>query len=227
MDETGFVRTHELRREGNLLRGRLAVDVGPLQYVCELTARTTGDADLQRLSHEYLPLYFGRRHGDPSRPWNHFSINLRQADGTPRLDYQGNWRDIFQNWEALALSFPGYLGSMIFRFLNGSTADGFNPYRVTRDGFEWEVPEPDDPWSNIGYWGDHQIIYLLKLLELSSRFHPERLTSSLNRPIFSYANVPYRIKPFESLLEDAKSAGLIGLERDEKSRGYIVKSAAS
>ena len=40
--ETGFIRTHQLTRDGNLLRGRLAVDVGPLQYVCELDARVTG-----------------------------------------------------------------------------------------------------------------------------------------------------------------------------------------
>ena len=30
--------------------------------------------------HEYLPLYFGRRHGDPSRPWNRFAIQ-RPAPG--------------------------------------------------------------------------------------------------------------------------------------------------
>ena len=28
------------------------------------------DTDLIRLSAEYLPLKFSRRHGDPSRPWN-------------------------------------------------------------------------------------------------------------------------------------------------------------
>jgi len=41
--QTGFIRTHELRHDGNLLRGRLAVDVGPLQYVCDLDARVVGD----------------------------------------------------------------------------------------------------------------------------------------------------------------------------------------
>ena len=33
-----------------------------------------GDPDLERLCYEYLPVRFGRRHGDPSRPWNRFSI---------------------------------------------------------------------------------------------------------------------------------------------------------
>ncbi|POB67739.1 hypothetical protein CRN59_23855, partial [Vibrio vulnificus] len=67
-------------------------------------AKLTGDAQLVRLSYEYLPLTFGRRHGDPSRPWNHYEIKLKDEKGERLLSYQGNWRDIFQNWEALALS---------------------------------------------------------------------------------------------------------------------------
>ncbi|MDH4023250.1 MAG: hypothetical protein OEV14_08995, partial [Gammaproteobacteria bacterium] len=57
----------------------------------------------------------------------------------------------------------------------------------------------------VGYWGDHQIIYLQKLLELSQQFHPARLGELLRQPLFSYANVPYRIKPFEAVLDNAKS----------------------
>ena len=37
-------------------------------------AGRAGDANLERLCQEYLPLTFSRRHGDPSRPWNRFSI---------------------------------------------------------------------------------------------------------------------------------------------------------
>ena len=55
---------------------------------------------------------------------------------------------------------------MICRFVSASTADGYNPYRITRDGIDWEVIDPADPWAHIGYWGDHQLIYLLKLLEI-------------------------------------------------------------
>ena len=44
---------------------------------------------------------------------------------------------------------------MICKFLNATTADGYNPYRLTSLGIDWEAPNPDDPWSNIGYWGDH------------------------------------------------------------------------
>jgi len=162
------------------------------------------DPNLERLIYEYLPLTFSRRHGDPSRPWNQFSIDLKDENSSPLLSYQGNWRDIFQNWEALGLSFPGYVESMISKFLNASTVDGYNPYRITRDGIDWEVIDPADPWSNIGYWGDHQIIYMLKLLELSKQFHPGKLEELLTRNVFSYANVPYRIKPYEDLLEDPK-----------------------
>ena len=165
-------------------------------------AASHGDEQLIRLCYEYLPLSFSRRHGDPSRPWNLFSIEMKKEDGKKNLNYQGNWRDIFQNWEALALSFPSYTESMICKFLNASTADGYNPYRITREGIDWEAPDPHDPWANIGYWGDHQIIYLQKFLEISKRYHPGVLDTMLSENIFAYANVPYRIKPYKALLKN-------------------------
>jgi len=168
-------------------------------------AAKSGNSDLHRLACEYLPLTFSRRHGDPSRPWNKFSIETRDAEGNPILNYQGNWRDIFQNWEALSYSFPEYLDGMIMRFLNTSTIDGYNPYRITRDGFDWEVLDPDESWSNIGYWGDHQIVYLLKLLEASEKFYPGRLSKWLNENIFVYADVPYRIRSFEDIWRDPRN----------------------
>jgi hypothetical protein len=167
--------------------------------------RSHGDPQLERLCYEYLPITFGRRHGDPSRPWNRFAIKLKDDSGNRLLSYEGNWRDIFQNWEALTFSYPEFIENVIAKFVNASTVDGYNPYRITKEGIDWEVEEPDDPWSYIGYWGDHQIIYLLKLLELSEQFHPARLGQLLHQPVFSYANVPYRIKSFEDLLENPKN----------------------
>ncbi|MFK7782991.1 MAG: hypothetical protein AB8B90_11610, partial [Psychroserpens sp.] len=124
-----------------------------LNYLKTLAEQDT-DAVFKRLCFEYLPLKFSRRHGDPSRPWNKFSINTRsEIDGSKILDYEGNWRDIFQNWEALAISYPEFIESMIHKVLNATTFDGYNPYRVTKDGFDWETIEEDDPWSYIGYWG--------------------------------------------------------------------------
>ena len=169
-----------------------------------VAAQATRDADLERLAYEYLPLWFGRRHGDPSRPWNRFSIHVRNPDGSRALRYQGNWRDIFQNWEALSLGFPGFLPSFIAKFVNASTVDGFNPYRITRDGVDWEVADPRDPWSYIGYWGDHQIVYLLRLLEALSRFSPGTLEGLLRRDIFCYADVPYRLAPYEKIVENPR-----------------------
>ena len=157
---------------------------------------------MQRLVLEYLPLTFSRRHGDPSRPWNAFSIDIRNADGSDKLHFQGNWRDIFQNWEALAGSYPEFAESFISKFVNASTADGYNPYRITKDGFEWEELHPDDPWSNIGYWGDHQINYLLKLIEFSDQYHPGKIAEYLATELFVYADVPYRIEGYQSLLND-------------------------
>ena len=168
-------------------------------------AEATGSSELARLCATYLPLTFSRRHGDPSRPWNQFNINVKNPDGSQRLDYQGNWRDIFQNWEALAWTYPEFIENMLSVFLNATTVDGYNPYRVTRNGIDWEIPEPNNPWANIGYWSDHQIIYLLKLMELSVKVHPGKLHQWLDRAVFSYAHVPYRIKPYANLVYDPYS----------------------
>jgi len=175
-----------------------------------------GDAQLARLAREYLPLAFGRRHGDPSRPWNRFTVRTKDRNGRPIFGYQGNWRDIFQNWESLAQSYPGFLGSMIAVFLNASTADGYNPYRITREGIDWEVHDPEDPWSHIGYWGDHQIVYLLRLLESLERFEPGTLSGQLGERAFAYAVVPYEIGDFAAMLRDPKNTIVFNDDRHKR-----------
>ncbi|WP_320821804.1 hypothetical protein [Reinekea sp.] len=248
--EDGYRLTRDDLRNFVLTRNRNLADQTfwqtlPAQLlVTELDRYLPADAapDLLRLVHEYLPISFSRRHGDPSRPWNRFSINLKDEQGRAIKDYQGNWRDIFQNWEPLALSYPEFLPAMISTFLNATTADGYNPYRVTRAGIEWETPEPENPWSNIGYWSDHQIIYLSKLLELQYKLKPAVVQDWFERKQFSYANVPYRIKsfahlrldPFNSIEFDAKLDARISalqaslgadakllLERGELERGGL------
>jgi hypothetical protein len=165
----------------------------------------TGDVHLGRLVEEYLPFSFSRRHGDPSRPWNQFSIRVVDDAGIPVVYYEGNWRDLFQNWEALCASFPEYLPGVVTLFVNASTADGHNPYRITRDGLDWEVPDPDDPWSNIGYWGDHQIVYLLRLLEATEQYLPGEIARRLDLAAYTYADVPYRIAAYDDLVRDPKA----------------------
>ena len=158
------------------------------------------------IADEALPLTFGRRHGDPSRPWNLFSIRVQDENGQPVVAYQGNWRDIFQNWEALSYSYPLFINHVIAKFLNATTADGYNSYRISNEGIDYEVIEPENPWSNIGYWGDHQIIYLLKLLELSFRHDPETLRGLLNARQYTFADIPYRIKSFADIVADPKNS---------------------
>jgi hypothetical protein len=203
-DVTDFVRTRNRRtadRHAAFFHGTPpAMDIRDLHAA----ARSTGDPDLIRHALEYLPLYFGRRHGDPSRPWNRFSIRVRNDSGGRRLHYEGNWRDIFQNWEALCASFPEFLPGVVARFLNASTADGFNPYRLTRDGIDWEVPEPGNPWSHIGYWGDHQVVYLLRLLEALERSAPGTVRSLLLERVFTFADVPYRLRAFDDLVRNPR-----------------------
>lgn len=187
-----------LRNEELLDRLPSRIGVKELQAA----ARESQDVEFERICHEYLPFHFGRRHGDPSRPWNRFSIRAQNELGERQLHYEGNWRDIFQNWEALITAFPGFLPSIIAKFVNASTVDGFNPYRISREGLDWETVTPEDPWRNIGYWGDHQIIYLLKLLESAHRYEPAMLGNLLEREIFSYAEIPYIIKSYEEILRD-------------------------
>lgn len=193
------VRSKRLYKE---LCARLGVSSGRNLAYREMKALVVFDADSKRLFFEYLPLSFSRRHGDPSRPWNKFLIKLRNDAGRPILNYEGNWRDIFQNWEALSTSYPGYLEHMVSRFLDSMTVDGYNPYRLNRDGFDWEVPEPDNPWAQIGYWNDHQVVYLERLLVLLKNFGNSDMFLKLGEERFTTAHVPYRLKNYEQMLQD-------------------------
>jgi hypothetical protein len=184
-------------------------------------AAVSNKPDFMRICYEYLPLSFSRRHGDPSRPWNIFSIENKNSDGSEKLDYQGNWRDIFQNWEALSLSYPEYIENIISKFVNASTSDGYNPYRIMRNGIDWESPDANDPWAYIGYWGDHQIIYLQKLLEISNKYHPGKLEELLFQDIFTYANVPYRIKSYNDIKKNPKETIDFDYELNEKITGLV------
>ncbi len=186
-----------------------------------LLAGQSSNSNLIRYCNEYLPLTFSRRHGDPSRPWNQFSID-RNEDGSPKFDFQGNWRDIFQNWEALSISFPGFIENIISKFVNATTADGYNPYRITRNGIDWECPDPDDPWSYIGYWGDHQIIYLQKLLELSDNYHPGKIDQMLAKEVYAYANVPYRIKSYTDIVSDPKNTIVFDKELNKVINDHVA-----
>ena len=61
-----------------------------------------------------------------------------------------------------------------------------------------------DPWSYIGYWGDHQIIYLLKFLEFIEDHYPGRLIEFFNHELFVFANVPYKIRSYDEILKNPK-----------------------
>jgi hypothetical protein len=220
-----------LRRRNAEVHERHGSDLGALGTSIHLDglrafAEASGDPDLVRLVLEYLPLTFSRRHGDPSRPWNRFSIRVADDDGRQLLSYEGNWRDIFQNWEALLRSFPRYHPNVVAKFVNASTVDGHNPYRISRDGIDWEVPDPDDPWSNIGYWGDHQIVYLLRLLEGWEATDPDGLAAWLDRPVFTYADVPYRLAGHAAMLADPRDTITYDEDRAALVAGRVEQTGA-
>ncbi len=200
---------------------RLIAGLEPAVERDALGDAVAADVDLSRLVSEYLPLTFSRRHGDPSRPWNSFHIGIGGEYPETAPAYEGNWRDIFQNWEALVHSFPGYAEPVVAKFLNASTLDGHNPFWITSDGIEWEMPA-EGSWSNFGYWGDHQIVYLHRLLDLLDRFRPGLLGESLHRVAFSYANVPYRILGYDSIVADPKNT----LEFDHAAQAEVERRVA-
>ncbi len=189
----------------------------------ELKEIAVQDPLMYRMALEYMPLSFSRRHGDPSRPWNKFNIALKDDAGNRISSYEGNWRDIFQNWEALGLSFPCYYENMIAKFVNASTADGFNPYRINTQGIDWEKPEEDNPFGGYGYWGDHQIIYLLRLLKGMMAHFPSQLDDFLTSEVFTYANIPYVIKPYDELLKDSKDTIIFDFEKDNSIENMCVQ----
>ena len=48
-----------------------------------------------------------------------------------------NWRDIFKTGKPWRIRIF-FIDGMIYKFLNASTFEGYNPYRLTKDGFDWE-----------------------------------------------------------------------------------------
>lgn len=174
------------------------------------------DAQLKRMFLEYLPLTFSRRHGDPSRPWNRFNIEILDANGNDKINYEGNWRDIFQNWESLLWSYPEYAENVCSVFLNAMTVEGYNPYRISRAGIDWEVPEKGNPWAQYGYWGDHQVIYLQKFLEFLSSLNKKSLQNMMNEKAFSTANIPYVIKSYKDVYKDPRNSIIFDYEKDKE-----------
>ncbi len=215
-DYNSFITFISTRNKNALTKTDLLKEIEACKTVTELKEVASKDTDLYRLALEYMPLSFSRRHGDPARPWNRFNINLKDENGEKISYYEGNWRDIYQNWEALGLSYPCYYENMVSKFVNASTADGFNPYRINTQGIDWEKPEPENPFAGLGYWGDHQIIYLLRLLKGLKNHFPQKLDEMLNLDIFSYANVPYAISTYEEILKNSKDTIYFDFDKDAK-----------
>lgn len=220
-DSADFLKNVAVRNKEALNNTEMVGKIKQCKTTHQLKETASCDPVFYRLALEYMPLSFSRRHGDPSRPWNRFNINLKNEKGEKITNYEGNWRDIFQNWEALGLSYPTYYENMVAKFVNATTADGFNPYRINQDGIDWEKPEPENPFGGYGYWGDHQIVYLHRLLlGLESHF-PQKLEQMLSLDIFSYANVPYLINKYSDILENSKDTITFDFARDEKIENLV------
>ena len=56
---------------------------------------------------EYLPITFGRRHGDPSRPWNHVRDQTQDEHGNPLLVLRGQLARHFPELGGAGVQLPG------------------------------------------------------------------------------------------------------------------------
>ncbi|MFI3166176.1 MAG: hypothetical protein R3Y45_07920 [Bacillota bacterium] len=222
-DPKDFVKFIKYRNFSALENSDLMSEIKNCKTISELKQVCQKDKLFYRMALEYMPLSFSRRHGDPSRPWNKFNINLKDENGEKINHYEGNWRDIFQNWEALGLSYPEYYENMVAKFVNATTADGFNPYRINTKGIEWEKPEPDNPFSGYGYWGDHQIVYLHRLLKGLLAHYPQKLAEMLACDAFTYANVPYVLAPYAEILKDSKNTISFDAKKDAQIENLVVQ----
>ncbi len=218
-----FIKFIQNRNKKIMENTKLLDEIKTCKTINELKKVAKKCPVMHRLALEFMPLSFSRRHGDPSRPWNKFNIALKDENGDKTVNYEGNWRDIFQNWEALGLSYPSYYENMVAKFVNASTFDGFNPYKINDKGIDWERPEPENPFSGLGYWGDHQIIYLLRLLQGLSNHFPSKLEKMLSDEIFCYANVPYEIKDYSEILKDSKKTITFDEKRDLEIEKLVKK----
>ena len=87
--------------------------------------------------------------------------------------------------------------NMVAKFVNASTVDGFNPYRITRDGVDWEVHlarRPLEQHRLLGRPPDRLPAEVARVAGTPRARRARRGCSA--RAIFSYAEVPYRLKPY-------------------------------
>ncbi|MCS5646026.1 MAG: hypothetical protein NZ838_07875, partial [Candidatus Marinimicrobia bacterium] len=70
---------------------------------------------------------------------------------------------------------------------------------------------------------DHQIIYLLKLLEHLHNHDPSRIERLFQDSIFSYANIPYRIRSFDDIAANPKETIDFDFEQNADIEKIITK----
>lgn len=71
------------------------------------------------------------------------------------------------------------------------------------------------PWAYVGYWGDHQIIYLLYLLEKLHKIKPLECCDLLGQKWFVYSDIPYQIKNMRIILSNPKDTIIFSYQKDK------------
>jgi hypothetical protein len=98
-------------------------------------------------------------------------------------------------------------------------------YRI--DGIGWGLIDPAEPWSHIDYWGDHPVIHLQRLLEAAQDREPTLLADAWNRALFSFADVPYRLKPHAEQVAQPKDTVVFDTAAHARSSARSASAATA
>ncbi|MCK7481715.1 MAG: hypothetical protein M0C28_34505 [Candidatus Moduliflexus flocculans] len=109
-------------------------------------AEASGRADLMRLCYALPAVDLQPPARRPKPPVEPFLDRRQEAGRLAAAGLRGQLaRHLPELGGAGLFAIPSIIEGMIATFLNATTADGYNPYRITRDGIDWEVPEPRQP----------------------------------------------------------------------------------
>ena len=135
------------------------------------------------------------------------------ADGGRALRYEGNWRDIFQNWEALCASFPAFLPGVdrpVRQRLHGGRLQSVPHRRATASTGRCSTRATPGATSATGATTRSSTCSASS--RRSERFAPGTLEGLLEREIFCYADVPYRLKPYAEIVADPRATIIFDTE---------------
>ena len=134
------------------------------------------------------------------------------------IGYQGNWRDIFQNWEALAWSHPELVDSMVLTFLNATTVDGYNPYRISHEGHRLGGARSRTTRGRISATGATTRSSTFSGCSTSPNASTRAGSTPSRRALCTSGDVPYRIDGYDDIVADPYDTITFDASADARAR---------